>query len=484
MKESNKNNLYSWDDFMELGNSISDFQLDQIIASQKVNQCAVLIYTSGTTGSPKGVMLSHDNITWLAGMLAKDCGLSGAPEKQEVVVSYLPLSHIAAQMIDVWVPMKIGAFIYFAQPDAFKGTLVSTLKEVQPTVFLGVPRIWEKMQEKIIESGVKSSNLKRKVFSWARTIGLKINTKKMLGTNDTTISYHMAKALVFSKVRNALGLDHCHLLISGAAPLSTQTSEFFLSLDMPIGEMYGMSESSGPHTVTTQTDYRILSCGKVISGCQNMLYKQNDDGTGEVCIWGRHVFMGYLERQEDTVEVIDEEGWLHTGDLGHVDNHGFLYITGRIKEILITSGGENISPVPIENMVKEKIPIVSNAVLVGDKEKFLSVLLTLKCKMNRLSGEPLDKLSLEAIKLCRRLGSNASTVTEIVELRDPLVYMAIQKGIDAVNQEVSSNAQRIQKWVILEKDFSINGGELGPTAKIKRHFITEKYKKQIESLYH
>ncbi|KAF5911616.1 hypothetical protein HPG69_008215 [Diceros bicornis minor] len=414
MKESNAKNLYFWDDFMELSSSIPDSQLDQIVRSQQANQCAVLIYTSGTMGDPKAVMLSHDNV-------------------------------------QVWL----------TQLCPLQGTLVSTLQEVKPTVFLGVPRIWEKMQEKIKESGAKSSSLRKKVFSWARTIGLKVNTKRILGTHDTPVSYHVAKALVFSKVRSALGFDHCHSFISGAAPLSQETSEFFLSLDIPIGEMYGMSESSGPHTISNQDNYRVLSCGKIMSGCKNMLYQQTKDGTGEICIWGRHVFMGYLEREEATMEVLDEEGWLHTGDLGCMDHQGFLYITGRIKEILITAGGENVPPVPIENMVKEKLPIISHAMLVGDKAKFLSILLTLKCEVDGMSGEPLDRLSLEAIKFCQNLGSQATTVTEILELRDPLVYGAIQRGIDAVNQEAVSNAQRIQKWVILEKDFSISGGELG-----------------------
>ncbi|XP_022262876.1 long-chain-fatty-acid--CoA ligase ACSBG2 isoform X11 [Canis lupus familiaris] len=257
VKESN-NNLYSWNDFMELGNSIPDSQLDQIIESQRANQCAVIIYTSGTLGNPKGVMLSHDNITWTAGAVAKNCSLSNAAEKQEVVVSYLPLSHVAAQMMDVWIPMKIGAFIYFAQPDALtQGTLINTLLEVKPTAFLGVPRIWEKMQEKIKESGAKCSSLRKKVFSWGRIIGLKVNTKRMFGVHDTTMSYRVAKALVFSKVRNALGLDQCQIPISGAAPLNPETSEFFLSLDIPIGEMYGMSESTGPHTTSSRNNYKI-----------------------------------------------------------------------------------------------------------------------------------------------------------------------------------------------------------------------------------
>ncbi|KAG8519050.1 Long-chain-fatty-acid--CoA ligase ACSBG2, partial [Galemys pyrenaicus] len=468
----NMMNLYNWEDFMELGNSIPDFRLDQIIESQKANQCAVIIYTSGIGGYPKGVMLSHDNITWMAGAAAKDCCLSYASERQELVVSYLPLSHIATQMMDVWIPMKIGALIYFAQPDALKGTLLGTLQEVKPTAFLGVPRIWEKMEEKLKETNARSSRLRRKVFSWARAVGLKTNTKRMLGRQEVSMSYRVAKTLVFSRVRGCLGLEHCHSCISGAAALSQETAEFFLSLDIPVGEMYGMTESSGPHTVSNKDNYKILSCGKILTGCKNMLYQQTQDGTGEICLWGRHVFMGYLDKEEATKEAIDEEGWLHSGDLGKLDQQGFLFITGRIKgilglasckraEILITADGENVPPVPIENKLKEKIPIISNAMLVGDKAMFLSVLLTLKCETDEASGEPLDRLTSEAIKFCRKLGSQASTVTEVLKLRDPLVHKAIQQGIIAVNQEATAKAQKIHKWTILEKDFSIPGGELG-----------------------
>ncbi|XP_058281100.1 long-chain-fatty-acid--CoA ligase ACSBG2 isoform X2 [Hylobates moloch] len=397
------NNLYSWDDFMELGGSIPDTQLEQVIENQKANQCAVLIYTSGTIGMPKGVMLSHDNITWMAGAVAKDFKLT---EKHETVVSYLPLSHIAAQMMDIWVPIKIGALTYFAQADALKGTLISTLKEVKPTVFIGVPQIWEKIHETVKKNSAKSTGLKKKAFVWARNIGFKVNSKKMLG------------------------------------------------------------------------------CGKILTGCKNMLFQQNKDGIGELCLWGRHIFMGYLESETETTEAIDDEGWLHSGDLGQLDSLDFLYVTGRIKEILITAGGENVPPIPVETLVKKKIPIISNAMLVGDKLKFLSMLLTLKCEINQMSGEPLDKLNFEAINFCRGLGSQASTVTEIVKQQDPLVYKAIQQGINAVNQEAMNNAQKIQKWVILEKDFSIYGGELGPMMKLKRHFVAQKYKKQIDHMYH
>ncbi|XP_063084825.1 long-chain-fatty-acid--CoA ligase ACSBG2-like isoform X2 [Cavia porcellus] len=477
------NNLYSWDEFMELGNSVPDAQLDQIIKSQKANQCAVLIYTSGTVGDPMGVMLSHDNITWTTRAVVQDLGLATTSGKQERVLSYLPLSHIATQMIDIWIPLRIGALTYFAQPDALRGTLISTLKEVKPTTFLGVPRIWEKFQETIEGSVSRFSSFKKKMFHWAERVGLKTHLRQMLGKTDLSMNYHMAKKLVFNKVRSSLGLDHCHSFLSGAAPLSEATLEFFLNLDVPISESYGLSESSGPHTISSWRDYKVLSCGKPLSGCKSLLLGDGQDSPGEVCMWGRHVFMGYLEREDATKEMVDEAGWLHSGDLGHVDGQGFLYITGRIKELLITAGGENVAPVRIEALVKKTLPIVSNAILVGDRATFLCVLLTLKCETNPTNGEPLDQLTSQAIDFCKALGSQASTVSEIVRSQDPLVYAAIQRGIDTVNKEATSNAERIRKWAILEKDFSIRGGELGPTTKMRRCFITQKYKSQIEGFY-
>ncbi|CAJ0965332.1 unnamed protein product [Ranitomeya imitator] len=392
-------NLYTWAEFMELGKSVPDVQLDQIISSQKPNQCCTLIYTSGTTGQPKGVMLSHDNITWTATAAGRTVSLKEATDQQEVVVSYLPLSHIAAQMIDIWLTMKYGGATYFAQPDALKGSLGNTLKEVRPTAFMGVPRVWEKMQEKMKAVGAKSSTIKRKVATWAKGVGLETNMKRMNG------------------------------------------------------------------------------CGKVISGCKTNIYQPDGDGSGEILFWGRHVFMGYLNMEDKTKESIDEEGWLHSGDIGKHDDNGFLYITGRIK------GGENIPPVPIEDAIKEHIPIISNVMVVGDKRKFLSMLLTLKCNVNFDTGEPEDELTTEALEFCQKIGSKANKVSDIVGHKDKLVYTAIQEGVNAVNYQSTSNAQKVQKWIILDRDFSVAGGELGPTMKLKRPVVSKMYKDQIDNFY-
>ncbi|NWX38237.1 ACBG2 ligase, partial [Notiomystis cincta] len=475
--------LYSWREFMELGRDVPDSRLQEIIASQKPNQCCTLIYTSGTTGQPKGVMLSHDNLTWTAAAAGRFIMLSDAREMQEEVVSYLPLSHIAAQMSDIWSAMTFGVQVYFAQPDALKGSLVETLQEVRPTAFLGVPRVWEKIEEKMKSVGMKASALRRKVASWAKGVGLQTNLKMMNGCSEVPVNFRLARQLVYRKVRKAIGLDRCTKCYTGAAPITRDTLEFFLSLNIPVLELYGMSESSGPHTLSLPHAFKLGSCGKELTGCHTLIHKPDKDGIGEICFSGRHVFMGYLNMEDKTKEAIDEDGWLHSGDLGKHDKDGFLFITGRIKELIITAGGENIPPVPIEDAVKNAVPIISNAMLVGDKAKFLAMLLTLKCEVDAETGEPRDELSEEALEFCQKLGSNATTVSEIIISRDNAVYSAIQKGISAVNDRAVSNAQKIQKWVLLEKDFSLFGGELGPTMKLKRPVVAEKYQDLIAQFY-
>uniref|UniRef100_A0A0B8RRA7 Long-chain-fatty-acid--CoA ligase ACSBG2 n=1 Tax=Philothamnus irregularis TaxID=1899461 RepID=A0A0B8RRA7_9SAUR len=476
-------NLYSWDEFMDLGSSVPDEQLDKVLASLKPNQCCTIIYTSGTTGNPKGVMLSHDNLTWTARVAGHYVNLKAALESQECVVSYLPLSHIAAQMMDIWLPITFGVETYFAQPDALKGSLVDTLREVRPTAFLGVPRVWEKMQERMKSVGAKSSTLKKKIAAWAKAVGLETNLKRMNGSVDFPMNYRLARALVYKKVQKALGLDRCNKCFTGAAPITKDTLEYFLSLDIVVYELYGMSESSGPHTVSHPTSYRMLSCGKEIGGCQTMLFKPDQEGVGEVCFSGRHIFMGYLNMEDKTKEAIDSEGWLHSGDLGRHDEDGFLYITGRIKELIITAGGENIPPIPIEDAVKEVIPILSNVMLVGDKAKYLIMLMTLKCKLNLETGISEDELTPEAVEFCQKLGSKSTKVSDIVGNKDVVVYTAIQKGIMKVNDRATSNAQKIQKWLLLDKDFSIQSGELGPTMKLKRPVVVKMYQEQIQQLY-
>ncbi|XP_066414698.1 long-chain-fatty-acid--CoA ligase ACSBG1 isoform X3 [Molothrus aeneus] len=417
-------NLYTMEEFLELGGDISDSTLDDIINSQKPNQCCVLIYTSGTTGKPKGAMLSHDN-----------------------------------------------------------GSLINTLKEVQPTSHMGVPRVWEKIMEKLKDASAQSGFMKKKMLSWAMSLSLERNLNGSNSSDLKQLWTRLADYLVLAKIRSALGLSSCQKHFSGAAPLNTETLYFFLGLNITLYEAYGMSETTGPHCLSGPYIYRQHSCGKPAPGCRVKLVDKDTEGNGEICFWGRTVFMGYLNMEDRTKEAFDEEGWLHSGDLGKLDKDGFLYVTGRIKDLIITAGGENVPPIPIEDAVKKELPIVSNAMVIGDKKKFLSMFLTLKSVLDPDTSDPTDILTEQARDFCHRSGSKATKVSEIVATRDEAIYRAIQEGIDRVNSTATNRVHCIQKWIILPRDFSISGGELGPTMKLKRLAVLEKYRNEVDSFY-
>ncbi|XP_071425048.1 long-chain-fatty-acid--CoA ligase ACSBG1 isoform X2 [Pithys albifrons albifrons] len=475
-------NLYTMEEFLELGDDIPDITLDDVINSQKPNQCCVLIYTSGTTGKPKGAMLSHDNITWTSAHCSRAGDMQPAEVQQESIVSYLPLSHIAAQIYDLWTGIKWGEQVYFAEPDALKGSLINTLKEVQPTSHMGVPRVWEKIMEKIKDASAQSGFLKKKMLSWAMALSLERNLNGS-SSDLKQLWARLADSLVLAKLRGALGLSCCHKHFCGAAPLTTETLHFFLGLNIPLYEAYGMSETTGPHCLSGPHLYRQHSCGKPAPGCRVKLLDKDTEGHGEICFWGRTVFMGYLNMEDRTKEAFDEEGWLHSGDLGKLDKDGFLYVTGRIKDLIVTAGGENVPPVPIEDAVKKELPIVSNAMMIGDKKKFLSMFLTLKTELDPDTSEPTDILTEQARDFCQKIGSKATRVSEIVATRDQAVFVAIQEGIDRVNSTATNRVHCIQKWRVLPRDFSISGGELGPTMKLKRLSVLEKYREEVDSFY-
>ncbi|KAK2495368.1 hypothetical protein MC885_016616 [Smutsia gigantea] len=536
-------NVYTMEELLDLGSQVPEETLNAVIDAQQPNQCCVLIYTSGTTGPPKGVMLSQDNITWTSRHGSQAGGIQPAEARQEVVVSYLPLSHIAAQFYDLWTGIQWGAHICFAEPDALKGSLMSTLREVEPTSHLGVPRVWEKIMEGIQEVVAQSGFIRRKMLLWAMSVTLehnltspgrtylhtctrthtserRANTTAMwqVGTSSQNrklerggqcvprpdpfiqacASFHgllssstsdlkpftarLADFLVLAKVRQALGFTKCQKNFYGAAPLSVETQHFFLSLNIRLYAGYGLSETSGPHFMSSPCNYQLCSSGKVIAGCRVKLVDPDAAGVGEICLWGRNIFMGYLNMEAETREAIDDQGWLHTGDMGRLDADGFLYVTGRIKELIITAGGENVPPVPLEEAVKRELPIISNAMLLGDQRKFLAMLLTLKCTVDPDTSDPTDNLTEQAVEFCQSVGSTATTVSEAVG-KDEAVYQAIEEGIQRVNMNAAARPYRIQKWAILGKDFSIPGGELGPTMKLKRFMVLEKYKDIIDSFY-
>jgi len=472
--------VLSWIEVLDLGKTVPDEVLETRLKAQAVNQCCTLIYTSGTTGDPKGVMLSHDNLTYTARVLESVYNFRLA---EEAIVSYLPLSHVAAQMVDMYAPMAVAASTYFAQPDALKGSLVHTLNEVRPSVFFGVPRVWEKMYDKMIDVRNNLPGFKKNLFTWAQKKVLQYYLKKMrTGVSSGTISYKIADRLVFHKVRTALGLDQCQFAGTGAAPISKDVLEFFYSIGLPVLEVFGMSECSGPHCINTKGNFFIGSAGRALPASLVKIVAPDADGNGELCMLGRNVFMGYLNMEEKTKEALDEDGLLHSGDVAQVTDKGFVHITGRIKELLITAGGENVAPVPIEDNIKAELPFISNAMVIGDRKKFLSVLLSLKTEIdeNMLPKEKLMSIVSDwaASKDC----PNVTTVPEFVDKLDVL-GQHIQDAIARANKTAVSNAQKVQKWAILPQDFSIPGGELGPTLKLKRNVAAKKYEDIIEGFY-
>lgn len=473
-----RDNVYSWKEFMELSSQVSDDALQHRLSLLAPNKACCLIYTSGTTGNPKGVMLSHDNLCWTAGKAVENAALLYASEVQ---LSFLPLSHIAGSLTDIYGAMACAATVYFAQPDALRGSLLGTLKEVRPTVFVGVPRVWEKMVEGIKHKSREFGFFKKKIGAWAKSVGYRTTIAEM--NHEPVPGAFKIANIMLKKAKGELGFDRCRIFMSGAAPIMKETIEFFYGLHIPLMEVYGMSECSGPHTVCSLDRFRTSSVGTEIPGVQTKLADKDEEGNGEVRMYGRHVFMGYLDEEEKTKETFDEELYLMSGDIGKKDKDGFLFITGRKKELIITAGGENIAPVPIEDTVKECLPCVSNCILIGDKRKFLSMLITLKVDVNMDTLEPTDNLTAVTVDWVKAQGSGATKVSDILDHKDAIVLKAIQKGIDKANERAISRAQKIQKWSILPRDFSIPGGELGPTMKLRRPIVHKMYAKTIDAFY-
>ena len=444
--------VYLWTKFLELGIKTPEQELDKRMASQSADDIATLIYTSGTTGAPKAVMLSHDNLTWTAQAAVGLIG--GGPSDQ--VLSYLPLSHIAEQVVSLHGPIAFGVCVAFAENMEKLG---ENLREIRPTMFLGVPRVWEKIQERIMAAGAANPPLKKKIAAWARRQGIAGGYAEQQHVAKPPM-YAVANALVFKKVRKQLGLDRARILVTSAAPISRDTLEFFLSLGLPICEVYGMSECTGPATASIPDHYHTGKAGFCLPGAE---LKTADDG--EVCMRGRHVFKGYFKDPRTTGETIDSDGWLHSGDIGAIDVEGFLQITDRKKDLIITAGGENIAPALVEGYLKG-IPVVSQAVVIGDRQRYLSVLLTLN--KERI---PVDALT------CGSPASDPETAA-----RDERFLGFLQRQIDAVNQRLA-RVQAVKKFKVIPHEFTVEGGELTPTMKVRRNVVTEKYKREIEQLY-
>lgn len=443
--------VYSWAQMLEQGDALDDAQLEARIDAQTPDDICTLIYTSGTTGEPKGVMLSHDNMTWTSASSGSVLDLGPGSS----MISYLPLSHIAEQVVTFFIPMHRGLCTSFAESFDKLG---QNLAEIRPYVFLGVPRVWEKIQAKMMTAGAQNTGLKKAIAKWARKIGMRAIANRQRG-EAPPLAYGLADKLVFSKVRQRLGLDNSIFNITSAAPISTETLEFFGSLGILINEVYGMSECTGPASMSTPDKFRVGWVGWALPGAELMVAED-----GELCMRGRNVFKGYYKNPEATAEALDAEGWLHSGDIGEKSGD-FFRITDRKKDLLITAGGENIAPQMIEGKLKN-IVWISQAVVVGDRMPYLSALLT-------IDEDKFDDL-------IKQTGSTAETLEELA--RDPKLSEFVMQSVQAVNANLA-RVQTIKKITILPQDLSIEGGEMTPTMKIKRKAINAKYKTEIAAFY-
>jgi long-chain acyl-CoA synthetase len=444
--------VLTWEQFLDKADLVSEERLLERIHALEPKNLAVLIYTSGTTGPPKGVMLSHEALAFTADCARKICELGPT----DCSLSYLPLSHIAEQVFTIHGPISYGGAVFFAESI---DKVPENLKEIQPTLFFGVPRIWEKFHAKISAGMANAKGAKKHLVAWAQRVGSRVSALRCEGKEPTgllAVEYAAAKRLVFDKLKLAIGLGRARFCVSGAAPIAKEILEFFAGLDILVLEVYGQSEDCGPTSFNRPGKAKFGTVGPAVDGVE---VKIGDDG--EILVRGPNLFLGYYKEPDATRETL-VDGWLHSGDLGAFDADGFLSITGRKKEIIITAGGKNVAPKNIEAALKNH-PLVSEAVVIGDRRKYLTALVTL------------DEEAAEAF--AKERGLPTEKLHALGAIRDQ-----IQKAIDGVNDEVS-RVEGIKKFTILEKPFSIDAGELTPTLKVKRKIVAEKYKGEIEGMY-
>lgn len=474
--------IYSWKDLESIDTTDLNQEYQNRYNSLVPNEACSIIYTSGTTGTPKGALLSHDNITWNIQSAKATIPAEIINPGSEVCVSYLPLAHVAGQCTDMYLGMSVAATVYFADKNALKGTLINTLKVARPTLFCGVPRVYEKFQERMLQAGAQAGFLKRLIAKWAKRVTLSYYLRAMNGNPGISLQYRLARALILGKIKEAIGFDRIKLLAIGAAPASIETKKYFYSLDMPLVDMYGMTECTLSHCISKPDYYNMATVGRPMLGTEVKISNPDENGSGEIYVKGRNVFMGYYGDQEKTIEAFDEDGWFRTGDVGYLDENNFLFITGRMKEIVITAGGENIPPIHVENLVKSECSAISTAFLIGDRRKYLTMLIALKTEID-MDGNQLDDLAVESLKFMESLGLTYKKLSEVLNGPDATVTAAINEAIRRANKNAISNAQKVQKFAFLPHDFSLPTGELGPTMKVKRHFVVNKYKDIIDGLY-
>jgi long-chain acyl-CoA synthetase len=446
-------------EFMALGRNHeqgNEALWDEMIGSRSAGDLAILVYTSGTTGPPKGAMHSNRSVTH---QMRHGNDLFPSTDAEERLV-FLPLCHVAERIGGYYVSLALGSVMNFAESPE---TVPDNLREVQPTAFLAVPRIWEKFYSGITIALKDATAFQNWMYRNALAVGNRMTEYRLQGDTpplSLRLANRAAYWLVFRNIRRMLGLDRCRLAFTGAAPIAPDLIRWYLALGLDMREVYGQTENCGVATIMPPERIKLGSVGKAAPWGEVAISPQ-----GEILIRGDFLFMGYLNQPEKTAETIDAKGWLHTGDVGSIDNEGFVKITDRMKDIIITSGGKNITPSEIENQLKFS-PYVSDAVVIGDKRPYLTCLLMIDQENVEKYAQDHDIPFTNYASLCRA----------------PEIQDLIHREIEAVNVNFA-RVETIKKFYLIERQLTPEDEELTPTMKLKRSFVNKRYAVEINAMY-
>ena len=426
------------------------------IAATQPERAAIFVYTSGTTGPPKGAMLSNRNILFAIERFAE----AVETNDQDQTLAFLPLCHMAERTMTAFRPLGYGGVINFAEsPD----TVMENLREISPTVFFAVPRIWEKLHSMVVVTLMDATRIEQWAYREAMKIGYAV-AERHLDHRPIPAwlrAVHWLVAItVLRNVKKLTGLDKARLIGSGAAPISPDVLKWFIALGIPMIEMYGQTECSGLATAMSPDDIKLGTVGKPLQHTEVMISPES-----EILIRGPHVFLGYHNKPERTRDAIDAQGWLHTGDVGLIDNQGFVKITDRKSDIIITSGGKNITPTEIENKIKFS-PYVTDAIVIGDRRNFLTCLIMI------------DHDNVAKYAQDKKINfTDYKSLTNLPQVKE-LIWAEVEK----VNATLS-NVESIKKISLLDILLTAEDEEMTPTLKLRRKFVNEKYKDVINRMY-
>ncbi|QIM52971.1 AMP-dependent synthetase/ligase [Hydrogenophaga crocea] len=432
-------------------------ELEQRVAGVKPEDLAILVYTSGTTGKPKGAMHSHKGLVYTV----RGYNTLISRDQNDECMCFLPLCHIAERMGGEYFSLYTGAKLNFVENPE---TVPENVREIAPTVFTAVPRVWEKFYSGVMIALKEAGPVQQATYAWAIGVGQRVADLVLKGETvpeSLKLQFKLARLLALDNVRKLIGIHRSRFLVTGAAPISPDLVRWYLALGVPMLEVWGMTETCGASTGIPAERIKPGSIGPAAQYNEVRL----DPATGEILVRGPNVFMGYLNLPEKTAETLDADGWLHTGDVGTVDEDGFFRITDRMKDIIITAGGKNITPSEFENELKFS-PYITDAVVIGDQRKYLTVIIMI------------DQENVEKFAQDNDIPfSNYASLT-----RAPEVQQLIQDVIDAANKKFA-RVEQVKKFWLLDTQLSAEDEELTPTMKLKRKLVQQKYAEQIEAMY-